>query len=138
MNFALRLRHAAAAAAGFCARRRLLILLAIAAIPALPAAQCSLASTAGDIQQAQSVIAQGLPVVCAALTTADAAFQTVAATGKVPRHDIDVEKAAMAGITAVCANPAAAANPASALTAAATAYAAVVQQLDAAHHAAGA
>jgi hypothetical protein len=80
-----------------------------------------------QIVSAQQIMASDLPTACALVAQADAAFQTIAATGTIPAKDQKIEAQAYAGVSAICANPASVANPATALQSIANAYAAVVK-----------
>jgi hypothetical protein len=79
-----------------------------------------------DIQSFNSQVANNLPIACALLSTADASFQTVVATGKLSKSAVTEESAAMAGVNSICANPQAV-NATTALQTLASAYAAIVE-----------
>lgn len=99
---------------------------------ALALALAGCASTGGsgglsaDVAAFNAEVANDLPTACALVATADDSFQTVAATGKLSAAALADEKAAMAGVASLCANPSAV-NAATALQTLANAYAAVVQ-----------
>lgn len=109
---------------------------------ALSAAGCAempqpLKNLTTDIATAQQEIVQDLPSACTALSVADAAFQTIAATqatvGKpLASSVIKNENTAMAAVVTLCANPAAFASTAGTLTTALAAYSAIMQSLAAA------
>jgi len=79
-----------------------------------------------DIDAFNTIVQQDLPTGCALLASADASFQTVAATGTLTASEIATEKQAYAGVKAICANPSGV-NAATALSTLANAYAAIIQ-----------
>ncbi len=85
------------------------------------------ANLAADVAAFNQQVGQDLPAACALSVSADVTFQTVAATGKISSGNVSAEKAAMAGVTSLCANPSSLTNPLLALPTLANAYAAIVE-----------
>jgi hypothetical protein len=103
--------------------------LALAALMAVSLAGCGAPgsnSLASDIASFNASVANDLPAACALIVSPDVSFQTVAATGKLSPSAVAKQKAAMAGVETICANPGAV-NAATALPTLAAAYAAVLQ-----------
>jgi hypothetical protein len=106
-----------------------LALAGVLALALAPLAGCGATSSnslATDIANFNAQVADNLPAACGLLTGADASFQTIVATGKIASAAISAERAAMAAINSICANPGAV-NPMTALQTLASAYAAVVE-----------
>jgi hypothetical protein len=100
--------------------------LALAAIWLAGCTAATQTAIDNDIQTFNGQVANHLPIACALLSTADASFQTIAATGKLSKSAVADESAAMAGVNSICANPQAV-NAATALQTLASAYAAIVE-----------
>lgn len=99
------------------------------ALATLALASCSSTGSnglAGDIAAFNAQVANNLPTACALIASVDASFQTIVATGKISGAAVADERAAIAGVNSVCANPGAV-NAATALQTLANAYAAVVE-----------
>lgn len=104
---------------------------------------CSLLTACAQVSSVlgnvSTTVTQDLPTVCDDLSIADASFATVIATGAASGHpiassDVADEQAAMAGVSAICANPAAFTSVASALQTALAAYSKVALALAAAQN----
>ena len=99
------------------------------ALAALSVAGCNSTgsnSLASDIAAFNAQVANNLPTACALIAGVDASFQTIAATGKISNAAVADERAAIAGVNSICANPGAV-NAATALQTLANGYAAVVE-----------
>ncbi|SER05061.1 hypothetical protein SAMN05216548_110153 [Faunimonas pinastri] len=107
----------------------------LSAFAALGVAMVAGGCAADSTTSIDAAIADNLPTACAAITTADAAFQTVIATGTVGKSTMEKETVAMAAINAICADPTTVSSPAAALQTAAQAYVAVIKALNEAHSA---
>ena len=83
------------------------------------------ASLTASIAAFNTQVQADLPTACALLSTADTTFQTVGSAGQISAAAVKSEKAAMAGVASICANPSAV-SAATALPLIANAYVAVV------------
>jgi hypothetical protein len=75
--------------------------LAILAVAGLALAGC----TTAQIDQGKALARTSIDIVCTAYPPADFAFQQYAATGRVPVKTINAERAAVAALAAICADP---------------------------------
>lgn len=108
----------------------------IIALAAVVVAGAALAGCAGGLAGIEAGVAKNLPAICAGIETADAAFQTIAATqasvGKpLASSVINDENAAFAGVAAICNNPTATSTE-DLLAKVLAAYSSVMQELAAA------
>lgn len=94
--------------------------LAIIAAAALALASCSTTSTASI----DAALQKNLPMACAGLTAAHAAFTVFSDAGKVKEKTVTKAAAAYAGVRVICADPAHA-TTATALVSVVQAYAVV-------------
>lgn len=107
--------------------RSVAMLVGALSFAAVPLAGCApTGNLTNDIATFNTAVANDLPTACALLSTANASFQTIAATGKLSATAVTDETAAMAGVNSICANPSAV-SAATALATLANAYAAVVE-----------
>ena len=79
-----------------------------------------------DLAQFNAAAANDLPTGCALVSSANAAFQTVVATGTIAKKDVALANQAYAAASSICANPSSV-NASTALQTLANAYAEIVQ-----------
>ena len=104
---------------------RAIAFVGVVTLGALGLAACQSTLDNGTAQF-NAASANDLPTACALVSSADAAFQTVLATGTVANKDVALANQAYAAASIICANPSSV-NASTALQTLANAYAAIVQ-----------